>query len=150
MKSLQPVSERTRHPKEWQAPASPHLNDPRYAADCPRQDGKREGPKDPRDIVRQRGAHLSRGTQGDQRRQAQLGATRMNSLAGQQCAQQDGGRYPREVQRFRRRPLVLAFSLRRHRVHLVRREHDVIDVHVAAAEAPWLQPGGTHGAHGLA
>ena len=42
----------------------------------------------------------------------------------------------------------LTFSLRRHSVHLVRREHRVIDVHVAAAEAPWLQPRGTHGAHG--
>jgi hypothetical protein len=42
----------------------------------------------------------------------------------------------------------LTFSLRRHRVHLVRREHRVIDVHAAAAEASWLQPGGTHGAHG--
>jgi hypothetical protein len=30
----------------------------------------------------------------------------------------------------------LTFSLRRHRVHLVRRKHRVIDVHVAAAEAP--------------
>ncbi len=42
----------------------------------------------------------------------------------------------------------LTFSLRRHRVHLVKREPRVIDVHGAAAEAPWLQPGGTHGAHG--
>ena len=43
----------------------------------------------------------------------------------------------------------LTFSLRRHRVHVVSREHRVIDVHVAAAKVPWLQPGGTHGAHGL-
>jgi hypothetical protein len=36
----------------------------------------------------------------------------------------------------------LTFSLRRHRVHMVSREHHVINVHVAEAEAPWLQPGG--------
>ena len=43
----------------------------------------------------------------------------------------------------------LTFSLRRHRVNLARREHGVIDVHVAAAEASWLHAGGTHGAHGF-
>jgi hypothetical protein len=42
----------------------------------------------------------------------------------------------------------LTFSLRRHCVHLVRREPSVIDVHGAAAQARWLQPGGTNGAHG--
>ncbi len=41
----------------------------------------------------------------------------------------------------------LTFSLRRHRVDLTRREHRVIDVQVAAVEAPWLQPRGTRGAH---
>jgi hypothetical protein len=41
----------------------------------------------------------------------------------------------------------LTFSLRRHRIHLGKREPRVIDVHGAAAQAPWLQPGGTHGAH---
>ena len=35
----------------------------------------------------------------------------------------------------------LTFSLRRHRVNLVRRKPRVIDVHGAAAEALWLQPG---------
>jgi hypothetical protein len=42
----------------------------------------------------------------------------------------------------------LTFSLGRHRVHLVRRKHRVIDVRVAAAEAPWCnlgaQTGHTH------
>ncbi len=42
----------------------------------------------------------------------------------------------------------LTFSLRRHGVDLIRREHGVIDVQVAAAGAPWLRRGGTHGAHG--
>ena len=42
----------------------------------------------------------------------------------------------------------LTFSLRRHGVDLIRREHGVIDVQVAAAGAPWLHRGGTHGAHG--
>ena len=42
----------------------------------------------------------------------------------------------------------LTFSLRRHRVHMASREHHVINVHVAEAEAPWLQRGGTPGAHG--
>ena len=43
----------------------------------------------------------------------------------------------------------LTFSLRRHGVDLIRREHVVIDVQVAAARAPWLHRGGTHGTHGL-
>jgi hypothetical protein len=42
----------------------------------------------------------------------------------------------------------LTFSLRMHGVDLIRPEHGVIDVQVAAAGAPWLQLGGTHGAHG--
>jgi len=42
----------------------------------------------------------------------------------------------------------LTFSLRRHGVDLIGREHGVIDVQVAAAGAPWLHRGGTHGAHG--
>jgi hypothetical protein len=33
-------------------------------------------------------------------------------------------------------------------VDLNRLEHCVNDVQVAAVEAPWLQPRGTHGAHG--
>ena len=46
----------------------------------------------------------------------------------------------------RGRPQILTFSLRRHRVHLVTREHRVIDVHVAVAEGASLQRRGTHGA----
>jgi hypothetical protein len=42
----------------------------------------------------------------------------------------------------------LTFSLRRHSIDLTGREHSVNDVQGAAAEAPWLQHGGTHGAHG--
>jgi hypothetical protein len=42
----------------------------------------------------------------------------------------------------------LTFSLRRHGVDLIGREHGVIDVQVAAGGAPWLHRGGTHGAHG--
>ena len=39
----------------------------------------------------------------------------------------------------------LTFSLRRHGVDLIRREHRAIDVQVAAAGAPWLHRGGTWG-----
>ena len=42
----------------------------------------------------------------------------------------------------------LTFSLRRHGVDLIGREHGVMDVQVAAAGAPWLHRGGTHGVHG--
>jgi hypothetical protein len=42
----------------------------------------------------------------------------------------------------------LTFSLRRHGVDLIRREHGVIGVQVAAAGAPWLHRGSAHGAHG--
>jgi hypothetical protein len=42
----------------------------------------------------------------------------------------------------------LTFSLRKHGVDLIGREHGVIEVQVAAAGAPWLHRGGTHGAHG--
>jgi hypothetical protein len=42
----------------------------------------------------------------------------------------------------------LTFSLRRHGVDLIRREHGVIGVQVAAAGAPWLHRGSTHAAHG--
>jgi hypothetical protein len=42
----------------------------------------------------------------------------------------------------------LTLSLRRPGVDLIRREHGVIDVQVAAAGAPWLQGGGTHVVHG--
>jgi hypothetical protein len=42
----------------------------------------------------------------------------------------------------------LTFSLRMHGVDLIRPEHGVIDVQVAAAGAPWLHREGTHGAHG--
>jgi hypothetical protein len=41
----------------------------------------------------------------------------------------------------------LTFWLRSHGVDPIRREHGVIDVQVAAARAPWLHRGGTHGAH---
>ncbi len=41
----------------------------------------------------------------------------------------------------------LTFSLRRHSIDMTAREHSVNDVQGAAAEALWLQPGGTHGAH---
>lgn len=41
----------------------------------------------------------------------------------------------------------LTFPLRRHRVHLVRRKHRVIDVHVAAAEASLTQGWQTNRAH---
>jgi hypothetical protein len=39
----------------------------------------------------------------------------------------------------------LTFSLRRHGVDLIRREHGVIDVQVAAAGARWLHRGYTWG-----
>jgi hypothetical protein len=42
----------------------------------------------------------------------------------------------------------LTFSLPRHGVDQIGREHGVIGVQVAAAGAPWLHRGGTHGAHG--
>jgi hypothetical protein len=42
----------------------------------------------------------------------------------------------------------LNFSLRRHGIDLIGREHGVTDVPAAAAGAPWLHCRGTHGAHG--
>ena len=44
----------------------------------------------------------------------------------------------------------LTFSLRRHGVDLIGREHGVIEVQVAAEGALWLHRGGTHGAHARA
>jgi hypothetical protein len=42
----------------------------------------------------------------------------------------------------------LTFSLRRHGVDLIRREHCVIDVQVQQQVRPGCPVGGTHGAHG--
>jgi hypothetical protein len=42
---------------------------------------------------------------------------------------------------------LLTFSLRRHSVVLTGLEHRVTDMHVAAADAPWVHRGGTYGAH---
>jgi hypothetical protein len=46
------------------------------------------------------------------------------------------------------KPSRRTFSLRWHGVDLIRREHGVIGVQVAAAGAPWLHRGSTPGAHG--